>query len=264
MLHHLIVGDGKPVVILHGSTLDHRHMMASLEPVFEPLDGWKRIYVDLPGHGLSPPRDTINTQDDLLGAVMDFMENILPDQKFAVAGESRGSYIAHGMAHLNPEPICGVALIVPGGSPSADPARLPAHRVMVADPSIHNDMTDDEKRNFDGFYVVQRRDALEKARRTKYPAKALWDAGQASRVNAAFDFSFHERGERTIYDGPSLIVAGRQDSMSGYLDAVDLLPQFTRATLAVLDMAGHGLTWERPEVFNALFRDWLDRVGNQF
>ena len=64
-----------------------------------------------------------------------------------------------------------------------------------------------------------------------------------------------------VFDGPSLIVAGRQDSMSGYLDAVDLLPQFTRATLAVLDSAGHGLAWERPDLFNALFQDWLARLS---
>ncbi|UWQ84651.1 alpha/beta fold hydrolase [Leisingera caerulea] len=92
----------------------------------------------------------------------------------------------------------------------------------------------------------------------------MWDAGQASRINSAFDFSFYTKGEATDFDGPSLIVAGRQDSVSGYLGAVDLLPEFTRATLAVLDTAGHGLAWERPEAFNALFRDWLDRAGNRF
>ena len=264
MLHHVIEGDGRPVLILHGSTLDHRHMMESLEPVFEQLDGWKRIYVDMPGHGLSPPQDNINTQDDLLDAVIGFVEEVLPGQRIAVAGESRGSYIAHGMVHLNPKPICGVALIVPGGSPTADPNRLPSHEVLVLDPSIYDDMPEDEKSRFDNFYVVQRRDALEKARRSKYPARELWDAEQASRINNAFDFSFHANGEVTEFDGPSLIVAGRQDSMSGHMDAVDLLPQFTRATLAVLDTAGHGLAWERPDAFNALFQDWLDRVGNHF
>ncbi|MGI9395123.1 MAG: alpha/beta fold hydrolase, partial [Boseongicola sp.] len=135
---------------------------------------------------------------------------------------------------------------------------------LEAGPSFRDEMTEDEAERFDNFYVVQRRDILEKARRSKYPARALWDADQASRINNAFDFSFHAKGETTIFDGPSLIVAGRQDSMSGYLDAIDLLPQFTRASLAVLDTAGHGLAWERPEVFNALFRDWLDRSDSRF
>ncbi|WP_137700904.1 alpha/beta fold hydrolase [Marimonas lutisalis] len=136
--------------------------------------------------------------------------------------------------------------------------------MLDVDRSIRDDMTDEEAERFDNFYVVQRRDILEKARRSKYPARALWDPKQDSRINSAFDFSFHVDGETTTFDGPSLILAGRQDSMSGYLDAVDLLPQFTRATLADLDAAGHGLAWERPEVFNSLFLDWLERVDSCF
>lgn len=244
MLNHVIVGEGKPILVLHGSTLDHRHMMETLEPIFESLDEWQRIYVDMPGHGESPARDDIASQDDLLEAVMEFSREVLADRKFAIAGESRGSYIAQGMVHTDPESISGVALIVPGGSPSSDSARLPTHSVMLADQSLRQDMSEDEANNFDNFYVVQSRDILEKARRSKYPAKALWNADQASRINNAFDFSFHVAGETTVFDGPSLILAGRQDSMSGYLDAVELLPQFPRATLAVLDTAGHGLAWE--------------------
>ena len=68
MLHHLIVGEGYPILILHGSTLDHRHMFETFEPLFGATEGWKRIYVDMPGHGNSPPRDNINSQDDLLAA----------------------------------------------------------------------------------------------------------------------------------------------------------------------------------------------------
>ena len=262
MLNHIILGDGKPILILHGSTLDHRHMMETLEPIFEKVNGWKRIYVDMPGHGESPPQDDIITQDDLLASVSEFSRYVLPDQTFAIVGESRGSYIAHGMVRTNPSSVSGVALIVPGGSPTADPARLPAHSVMEIDRSIREDMTDEEAESFDNFYVVHRRDILEKARRSKYPARTLWNQEQAARINSAFDFSFHAAGETTTFDGPSLILAGRQDSMSGYLDAIDLLPQFARATLAVLDTAGHGLAWERPKLFNALLLDWLERVDS--
>ena len=49
MLNHVVAGSGSPLLILHGSRLDHRHMMETLEPIFEEIDGWKRVYVDLPG-----------------------------------------------------------------------------------------------------------------------------------------------------------------------------------------------------------------------
>lgn len=264
MLHHVVVGDGSPLLILHGSTLDHRHMMESLEPVFETLIGWKRIYLDMPGHGKNPPQADIKTQDDLLSEVLGFANEVLPNERYGIIGESRGSYVAQGIVHLHPNPVCGVALIVPGGSPTADSDRLPAHQVIEPKPALRSELLDEELGRFDNFMVVQRRDILEKARRTKSPARALWDTEQEARVSKAFDFSFHVRGETTVFDEPSLIIAGRQDSMSGYLDAIDLMPQFPRASLAVLDAAGHGLAWERPEIFNALVTDWLNRMSAEF
>jgi pimeloyl-ACP methyl ester carboxylesterase len=260
MLNHVIVGKGAPLLVLHGSRLDHRHMMETLEPEFQTIEGWQRVYVDLPGHGHSPAQDNIRTQDDLLTAVMRFAEETLPKKKIAIIGESRGSYLARGFARLRPDDLSGVALIVPGGSPTADPARLPAHHVLEPDPTLRHELSDNEIERFDNFMVVQNRDVVEKTRRSKLSAFDLWDAQQEARVSKAFDFSFDMRGETSVFEGPSLIIAGRQDHMSGYLDAIDLLPQFPRASLAILDAAGHGLAWERPEVFGVLLRDWLKRL----
>lgn len=54
MLHHVVVGDGKPLLILHGSTVDHRHMMETFEPVFNNVEGWRRILgVVLPSEQLN-------------------------------------------------------------------------------------------------------------------------------------------------------------------------------------------------------------------
>ncbi len=260
MLHHVKVGNGTPVLILHGSRLDHRHMMESLEPVFSERRDWQRIYVDLPGHGKSPARSDIQTQDDLLASVVDFAAAVLPGQRFAIVGESRGSYLARGFVHLRPELVTGVMLIAPGGSPTADPDRLPSHQVLQPDPTLRPSLHEREMGMFDTFMVVQNWEIIEKSRRSKIPAFELWDETQEARIAEAFDFAHDGRGETSKFEGPSLIIAGRQDSMSGYLDAVDLLPQFPRASLATLDSAGHGLAWERPELFNELLRDWLDRL----
>ncbi len=261
MLHHVIIGEGRPLLILHGVTLDHRYMVETLEPIFQETEGWQRVYVDMPGHGLSPPRDNINSQDDLLAAVVDFADEVLANRSFAIIGLSRGSYIARGIVHLWPERVTGAALIVPGGNPSADPARLPAHQTIEPDPSIRPELAHEEIWRFENFMVVHSRDILAKTRRVVTPAKEIFDAAQDARVCEAFDFSFHTKGDAPVFEKPSLIIAGRQDSMSGYLDAMDLVPQFPRATLAVLDAAGHGLVFERPDVFNALVRDWLVRLA---
>ena len=56
-------------------------------------------------------------------------------------------------------------------------------------------------------------------------------------------------------------MAGRRDSSVGYADAVDLIEHYPRATLAVVEDAGHALVHERPDLFAALLADWLGRAG---
>lgn len=260
MLHHKVLGSGRPVVILHGVTLDHRHMVEILEPAFEGLEGWKRIYVDLPGYGNSPPQDSIRSQDDMLASVEAFVTEILGDAPFALVGSSRGSYLARGIIYSKPDRVMGAALIVPGGNPSSTNPR-PEHKVVEPDPTIRSELPEDEIWAFDNFLDVQRRDIVEKRRNILKPAMKLHDPTQEARVKKAFEFSFSECEARMVFNGPSLIVAGRQDSMSGYLDSIDLAHRFSRATLAILDAAGHGLTFERSDLFTALVTDWLMRLA---
>ena len=62
------------------------------------------------------------------------------------------------------------------------------------------------------------------------------------------------------FPAPTLIVAGRQDSIVGYRDAWRILESYPRATIAVLDRAGHCLEIEQARLFHALVSEWLDRV----
>ena len=261
MLNYRVLGEGKPILFLHGVTLDHRHMMDVMEPAFEGMKGWRRVYIDMPGHGQSSARDTIRSQDDLLQSIIEFTDDHFQDTPFALVGLSRGSYIARGIVHMRRDRITGVALIVPGGNPSSDPKRLPLHQVLEPDPTIRTELSDEEVWAFENMSVVQNRAIVDKRRRIIEPARKLFNAAQDARVVEAFDFSFCEEEEASIFEEPSLIVAGRQDSISGYLDAIDLLHRFPRASLGVLDLAGHGLTWERPDLFNSLMQDWLERLA---
>ncbi len=260
MLHHVIIGKGRPVLLLHGATLDHRHMVETFEPIFAGTEGWQRIYPDMPGHGRSPGQAGISTQLDLLNAVIDFATETFPGLSFTLIGESRGSYIAQGFAYLRPDLVEGLLLITPGGSPTAPPDRLPAHRTLVPDPALRSELDEEELEGFDTLLVVQNRDIVEKRRRAILPPKALHDAAQAARIWRAFDFPFDLRAPEALFDKPSLIVSGRQDSWSGYADAIDWLPTYPRATFALLDTAGHCLVWERPDLFAALVADWLTRL----
>lgn len=50
-MHYVEEGGGPPVLALHGAGVDHREIMAFLEPVFADRPGHRRIYPDLPGMG---------------------------------------------------------------------------------------------------------------------------------------------------------------------------------------------------------------------
>ena len=260
MLHHVTIGTGTPLVILHGVRLDHRHMMDSLEPLFDGDDDWQRIYVDLPGHGKSPPQQAIASMDDVLDALVAFTDAHLPNQDFAVIGESRGSYLARGLAHKRPDQVLGLALIVPGGNPGSDPARLPSHSVLKPDASLRDDLPEYQIYRFEHLMVIQNQRLLDLAAKSKIPAMELFDPAQEKRVFEAFQFAHEENGAERTHEGPTVIIVGRQDAMSGYLDGIDLMNTYPRASLAVLDTAGHAVAWERPEVFQALMRDWLERL----
>ena len=70
-----------------------------------------------------------------------------------------------------------------------------------------------------------------------------------------------ENLEASPMTSPALIVAGRQDSVTGYRDIWEVLELFPRATLSILDRAGHGVSSEQRTLFRTLTHEFLDRVA---
>lgn len=46
-INYEVCGEGKPIVAIHGWSVDHRLMLGCMEPVFANKPGYKRIYLDL-------------------------------------------------------------------------------------------------------------------------------------------------------------------------------------------------------------------------
>jgi pimeloyl-ACP methyl ester carboxylesterase len=57
-----------------------------------------------------------------------------------------------------------------------------------------------------------------------------------------------------------VVIAGRQDHVTGYRDAWRILENYPRGTFTVLDRAGHNVHIEQNQLFQALVGEWLDRV----
>jgi pimeloyl-ACP methyl ester carboxylesterase len=89
-------GVGRPLLMLHGSPLDHRHIANDIEPLFEHRNGWRRLYPDLPGMGKTRAAVEISNQDQVLNVVIAFLDTIAPGERFVVAGTSYGACVRLG------------------------------------------------------------------------------------------------------------------------------------------------------------------------
>ncbi len=254
-------GEGRPILLVHGWSADRGYMLADLEPVFDEHPGWRRIYLDLPGHGSTPAPEWLSTEDQLLSIVRDFIDAVLPEGRLAIAGSSYGGRLAVGLVRLIPDRLEGAGLLVPAISApdgSLDPADV---CVLIEDPSVFEDLAPDEEWMRDTL-VVHERWMVDEIRAYDMPAYRRADYGFLSRLEANMQATGAAGRPGPPFERPSLILAGRQDATVGYRPAWSLLDEFPRATYAVLDMAGHQLgRIERPGPFRALVGDWLDRMS---
>lgn len=259
-VHYEMFGEGRPIIMLHGWPLDHRHMVRCMEPLFKYRDGWKRIYPDLPGMGKTPGMDWITTQDQVLDIVLDFIDEVAPRQRFVVAGMSYGGYLARGVVCRRSGLMDGLLLTVPVIQADETKRTLPPHVTLVEDPALISELESNEAERFQEIAVVQSRELLDAMRADILPAVGVADHEFLSKLRENYAFSFDVDVLAKPFAGPALMLMGRQDSSCGYRDAWGILGNYPRGTFVVLDRAGHGLGAEQKDLFNALVSEWLDRV----
>jgi pimeloyl-ACP methyl ester carboxylesterase len=247
-MHYIERGEGSPVLALHGAGVDHREVMACLDPVFDVLTGYRRIYPDLPGMGRTPAPEAISSADDVLDVLLEFIDGVIGDQPLLVVGHSAGGYYAQAIAGLRPEQVTGLALLCPLLAGTRD---VPEHEVVYGSGDLGND-------EFRDYFTVQTAETLDRYERYVEPAARLADGSALGRIGDRWEL--RSRQAPASYRHPTLLVTGRQDSTVGYAGAWDVLERYPRAAFVVLDRAGHALPHEQPELLRALVTEWLGRV----
>lgn len=252
-------GTGIPILMLHGTPVDHRWMAADMEPLFQNRTGWRRIYPDFPGRGKTPGAAWINTPDDILEIMLEFIQAVAPNQRFVVAGLSYGGYMARGMVYQLGSMIDGVLLWIPQVETDSTKLQAPAHQVLVEDAQFLPALTPQES-FLPNMSVVQNVAIIEWMRSKGLPAIAMADFPFLEKVGDLSSFSFPLDQLSAPFPAPALIVTGRQDAMVGYKNAWEILDNYPRGTFAVLDRAGHFLDIEQKPLLEALTSEWLNRV----
>ena len=146
-IHYEQHGEGRPILFLHGWTMDRRVEMADYERIFATRPGWRRLYPDLPGMGRSVAKGGLANQDDVLEALLAFIDHVLPAGRFVLAGTSGGGYLARAVAARRRSRIAGLLLRVP--CIFAEDARrtVPSFRALVRTTASMASLDEEDRAN---------------------------------------------------------------------------------------------------------------------
>jgi pimeloyl-ACP methyl ester carboxylesterase len=235
------IGTGRPIVFLPGWGGNNGETQAAHEPVFADRSGWRRLYIDPPGTNGRPGDPSITDQDGMLDAIAGTITEVLGSDQYAVAGTSAGALHARGLIKRDPARVLGLLLRVPG---------------VIADRTARTLPTDDYLRRTPSYA------AASQTKQDLYydPAERSADLDFLARIQSDPKTYALTEDPAVLFERPTLIVTGRQDTITGYADAWGLIDDYPTATYAVLDQEEHDLPVRRPALYHALVADWLDRM----
>ncbi|MGN5650449.1 alpha/beta fold hydrolase [Bacillus sp. Brlt_9] len=256
-IYYEIIGSGFPLLIMHSMGTDHNSMKVWIEPLFDEVQGYKRVYIDLPAHGRSLIDKDFNSSDDMLTNILDFIDTVIPNQEFSLIGCSYGGYLAQGVLNNRNKNVNSICLLAT--SLHLKNRDLPAKKIFARDEDLLSNLETDIRTAFETLMNYQDKDNFKLFVEEIQPGRLL--------ANKKFLTSnWREKGyflsedpfskaETFIQD--ALIILGQQDSICGYKDHFFLLEKFPNSTFAILDGAGHMIQIEKRKIVQELLKDWL-------
>ncbi|MCF2139559.1 MAG: alpha/beta hydrolase [Candidatus Lokiarchaeota archaeon] len=262
-IYYEIHGNGIPILNLHGFPLDHRIMLGCMEPIFdENLNTkYKRIYFDFPGMGKSTSASWIKSTDDILQLTLDFISEIIHSESFIVVGESYGGYIAGGVVSRLRNRILGLLLICPMIIADFSKRHLPKRTVLERDFDFYSKFPPKLQEEYDSILVIENERICTRYQQEIPDAMACANMELLNQIQQkAYGFSWNILDISDPFSFPTLFILGCQDDIVGYQDALEFSANFSRASVAILDKAGHYAQVEQQEIFEKLVIEWLNRI----
>ncbi|OEH92355.1 alpha/beta fold hydrolase [Bacillus solimangrovi] len=261
-VNYEVYGSGMPIIMIHGFTVDMRLMKGCMEPVFsEREEGFKRIYIDLPGMGKTKDYEEVHSTDDMLEVVMKFIDTVIPNQSYLVVGESYGGYVARGLIAKRRGNVAGAAFICPMIIPEQSKRKLPAHTIVSKDETFFNQLEKDVREDFSSNVVVLNQHTWERYKKEILVGCNIADEQFLSKILDQYGFTYDI--DQVSFEKPSVFLLGKQDSVVGYKDALQLIDHYPKATFAIVEGAGHNLQIEQRLLFDVNINHWLDRITDK-
>jgi pimeloyl-ACP methyl ester carboxylesterase len=266
-LNYEVRGEGRPLLLLHGFPTDHRAMVGMIEPIFAHRNGWKSIYLDLPGMGQSQGADWIVSSEDMIEVIIDFTDQVIHSERFSIAGQSYGGYLAQGLLYKRPELVDGLLLVVPSTKPNVDKTEygVPDPMILYDEPDSLADVQPEVLEQIGDMLdllVIRTPEIVQRTLNEIIAGVMIGDQEflRRFRMSESYRFPFDVHELPQIFERPMLALCGRQDSVVGFPDVKKMLMSYARGSVVVLDRSGHNLPMEQEKLFHALVNEWLDRV----
>ncbi len=254
LLQHDDVGDGLPIVLLHGFPHD-RSLWAQQRA---SLSAHARVIVpDLPGFGASPVSGASPSVDAYADAVIDLLDR-LGIGRAVIGGLSMGGYIAMAIWRRCPDRVCGLVLCDTKATADGDAAREARGAAMA---TIARDgvpaFAEAQLPKMVGATTHGSRppivDQLRAMMRRQSAAGMTW-------ALAALRDRPDSRATLGSITVPTLVIVGEEDVLTPLADAqamMDLLPAAANPRLEIITGAGHASCVERPAAVTLAITDFL-------
>lgn len=258
-LHAEVAGSGPPVVLVHGFTGTGKSWRSLVE-VLAP--NFTTIAVDVVGHGRSASPEALDRYQ-MARAVDDLaaLLRALGHERAAWLGYSLGGRIALQVAVRRPDVVS--ALVLEGATPGLDTAEERAARI-AADEVLARRLEREGLEAFVDFWQSialwdsQQRTLTEEQRAALRRGRLAQDpVGLAGSLRGMGTGSQEWVGDRLgTIEVPVLVTAGTLDTKFSAI-ARQMAEAIPDATMRLIEDAGHAAHLERPDVFNAVVRDFL-------
>ncbi|MHB8234648.1 MAG: alpha/beta fold hydrolase [Solirubrobacteraceae bacterium] len=245
-----VVGDGRPLVLLHAGVADRTMWSEHLQPLADA--GFRVVAVDLPGFGEAP----VSSGED--APWRDVMETLdaLGIERAALVGNSFGGLVAQRVAAVAPERVQALVLVSSGASAIEPSAQLQAIWEAEESALAEGDVEAAVASVVDAWTLDDAPQQLRDRIATMQRRAFAQGEGPEDRAEAE-DPLENDLVALSQFDGPALVLVGEHDMADFQLAAdalADALPGASRTTLAGV---GHLAPLEQPQAFRALLLSFL-------
>lgn len=259
-LYYEIIGEGIPFLIVHGWAIDHRFTNNMMEPVFAKLPGkpFKRIYIDLPGMGISEP-GSVRNGDDVVEVLDNFMNDTFPDEKFYIGGNSFGAGISRAYTAKHPDKILGLMLIVPS---TGKLGKVPSNGVAEKDKEFLKTLPVKDRAAFSCMNAMLTKETWPRYKEQVLPSVMINENNTFIKgtFHGVFGFDIDAAFRKHKFDKPVLIVCGSHDTAVGFEDQKNWLGIYPNSTYHVIEKAGHNIFVDRPSEFIQIVSSWINQL----